>query len=190
MPKYRGGETNVALDMHLAEIDSQVIRDEQDRVSPPRCVSITFTLNDKAVSAEVDVKETLIDTLRERFGLTGTKKACGTGDCGACTVIVDGTAIRSCILLTAMVAGKKVQTIEGLGDEEHLHPIQQAFIDAGAIQCGYCTPGMVLTAKALLDKNPKPSAEEIKEAISGNLCRCTGYTKIVQAIETAAQELA
>jgi carbon-monoxide dehydrogenase small subunit len=89
-----------------------------------------------------------------------------------------------------MVAGKKVLTIEGLGDEEHLHPIQQAFIDAGAIQCGYCTPGMVLTAKALLDKNPKPSAEEIKEAISGNLCRCTGYTKIVQAIETAAQELA
>lgn len=178
------------VEMHLAEIDSQGIRDEQEHVSPLKSFSITFTLNDKTVSVAVDAKEVLVDTLRERFGLTGTKKACGTGDCGACTVLIDGKAVRSCILLTAMVAGKKVLTIEGLGDEEHIHPIQRAFVDVGAVQCGYCTPGMILTAKALLDKNPKPSADEIKEAISGNLCRCTGYTKIVKAIEQAAQELA
>ena len=180
----------MAVEMHLAEVNSQQIGDEQERVSPLKRVSITFTLNDKTVSVAVDAKEILIDTLRESFGLTGTKKACGTGDCGACTVILDGKAVRSCILLTAMVAGKNVLTIEGLGDEEHIHPIQQAFVDAGAVQCGYCTPGMILTAKALLDENPKPSAEEIKEALSGNLCRCTGYTKIVEAIEKAAQELA
>jgi len=152
-------------------------------------VEIAFTLNDKEVLVAVDAKEILVDTLRESFGLTGTKKACGTGDCGACTVIIDGKAVRSCILLTATVAGKKVLTIEGLGDEEHIHPIQQAFVDAGAIQCGYCTPGMILTTKALLDQNPKPTTEEIKEAISGNLCRCTGYTKIIKAVEKAAREL-
>jgi len=180
----------MAVEMHLAEVESQEIRDEQERVSRLKSVSITFTLNDKTVSVAVDAKEILIDTLRESFGLTGTKKACGTGDCGACTVLIDGKAVRSCILLTAMVANKKVLTIEGLGDEEHIHPIQQAFVDAGAVQCGYCTPGMILTAKALLDENPKPSAEEIKEAISGNLCRCTGYTKIVKAIEQTAQALA
>jgi len=179
----------MAVDTHLAEVGSLAIPDKQKRVSPLKAISITFTLNEKPVSIAVSAKETLIDTLRERFGLTGTKKACGTGDCGACTVILDGKAVRSCILLTVMVAGKKVLTIEGLGDEEHIHPIQQAFIDAGAVQCGYCSPGMILTAKALLDKNSKPSVEEIKEAISGNLCRCTGYTKIVQAIEMAAQEL-
>ena len=110
----------MAVEMHLAEVDSQEIRDEQARVSPLKRVSITFTLNDKKVSVAVDAKELLIDTLRESFGLTGTKKACGTGDCGACTVIIDGKAVRSCILLTAMIAGKKVLTIEGLGDEEHI----------------------------------------------------------------------
>jgi aerobic-type carbon monoxide dehydrogenase small subunit (CoxS/CutS family) len=180
----------MAVETHLAEVEIQELRDQQQRISPSKRLSITFTLNDKKVSVAIDAKELLVDTLRESFGLTGTKKACGTGDCGACTVIIDGNAVRSCILLTATVAGKNVLTIEGLGDEEHLHPIQQAFINVGAVQCGYCTPGMILTAKALLDENPKPSADEIKEAISGNLCRCTGYTKIVKAIETAAQELA
>jgi carbon-monoxide dehydrogenase small subunit len=190
MPKYWGGEINMPVEMHLAELDSQGIRDQQEHVGPLKSFFITFTLNEKTVSVAVDAKEILIDTLRESFGLTGTKKACGTGDCGACTVLIDGKAVRSCILLTPMVAGKKVLTIEGLGDEEHIHPIQQAFVDAGAVQCGYCMPGMILTAKALLDKNPKPSADEIKEAISGNLCRCTGYTKIVRAIEQSSQELA
>jgi aerobic carbon-monoxide dehydrogenase small subunit len=150
-------------------------------------VTINFTLNGKPVSLAVDAKEILVDTLRERMGLTGTKKACGTGDCGACTVIVDGEAVRSCILLTATVNGKKVLTIEGLGDAEHIHPLQQAFVDAGAIQCGYCTPGMILAAKALLDKHPNPTIDEIKEALSGNLCRCTGYTKIIKAIRSASK---
>jgi carbon-monoxide dehydrogenase small subunit len=190
MPKYWGGEINMPVEMHVADIDSPGIRDEQERVSPSKSFSITFTLNDKTVSIAVGAKEVLVDTLREHFGLTGTKKACGTGDCGACTVLIDGKAVRSCILLTASVAGRKVLTIEGLGDEEHIHPIQRAFVDVGAVQCGYCTPGMILTAKALLDKNPKPSEDEIKEAISGNLCRCTGYTKIVKAITQAAQKLA
>jgi carbon-monoxide dehydrogenase small subunit len=151
-------------------------------------VGIKFILNDKPIELQVDATEILVDTLRERLGLTGTKKACGTGDCGACTVLVDGDAVRSCILLTASVNGKKVLTIEGLGTVENPHPIQQAFVDAGAVQCGYCTPGMVLTAKALLDKNPNPTSEQIKEAIAGNLCRCTGYTKIIKAVKAAAKQ--
>ena len=150
---------------------------------------ISFNLNGKPVSIEADAAEILVDTLRERFGLTGTKKSCGTGDCGACTILLDGRAVRSCILLTAMVDGKNVLTIEGLGDEQNVHPIQQAFIDEGAIQCGYCTPGMILATKALLDRIPNPSTEEIKEALSGNLCRCTGYEKIICAVEAAAQKL-
>ncbi len=151
-------------------------------------VDIKFILNDKPVELQVEAQEILVDTLRERLGLTGTKKACGTGDCGACTVLVDGEAVRSCILLTASVDGKKVLTIEGLGTVENPHPIQQAFVDAGAVQCGYCTPGMVLTAKALLDKCPNPTTEQIKEALAGNLCRCTGYTKIIKAVKAAAKK--
>lgn len=151
--------------------------------------AISFTLNSKAVNIEVDAKEILVDTLRERLGLTGTKKSCGTGDCGACTVLLNGRAVRSCTLLTATVDGKEVLTIEGLGNEENVHPIQQAFVDEGAIQCGYCTPGMILATKALLDRIPKPTTEEIKEALSGNLCRCTGYEKIIRAVETSARRL-
>lgn len=150
-------------------------------------VSTTFTLNNKNVTLQVEPTELLVDTLRLQCGLTGTKKACGTGDCGACTVILNGEAVRSCILLTASVHGKSVTTIEGLGNVEHPHPLQEIFVEAGAVQCGYCTPGMILTAKALLDKNPHPTAEEIREALSGNLCRCTGYTKIALAVNTAAQ---
>lgn len=150
-------------------------------------VDITCTINGRERNFAVEATELLVDTLRLRLGLTGTKKACGTGDCGACTVIVDGEAVRSCILLTASMHGKSITTIEGLGDVSHLHPIQQAFIDAGAVQCGYCTPGMILTAKALLDRQPHPTPEQIREAISGNLCRCTGYVKIEAAIRMAAE---
>ena len=150
-------------------------------------VDITCTSNGRERNLAVEATELLVDTLRLRLGLTGTKKACGTGDCGACTVIVDGEAVRSCILLTASMHGKSITTIEGLGDVSHLHPIQQAFIDAGAVQCGYCTPGMILTAKALLDRQPHPTPEQIREAISGNLCRCTGYVKIEAAIRMAAE---
>lgn len=152
-------------------------------------VTIRFTLNGKAVSCEVSATEVLVDTLRVRFGLTGTKKACGTGDCGACTVLLDGTAIRSCIFLAAMADGHSITTIEGVGSIESPHPVQQACVDAGAVQCGYCTPGMVLTSIALLEKNPRPTEAEIRVALSGNLCRCTGYQKIVEAVQLAAERM-
>lgn len=152
-------------------------------------VKVNFTLNGEAVSCEVDATEVLVDTIRNRFYLTGTKKACGTGDCGACTVLLDGNAVRSCILLTAMVGGHEVTTIEGVGSMEAPHPVQQAFVDAGAVQCGFCTPGMVLTSIALLNKNPNPTEEEIRVALSGNLCRCTGYQKIVEAVQLAAERM-
>ena len=151
--------------------------------------AISFTLNGKAVKLEVEAKEILVDTLRERLGLTGTKKSCGTGDCGACTVLLNGRAVRSCTMLTGMVDGKEVLTIEGLGSANKVHPIQQAFVDEGAIQCGYCIPGMILATKALLDKNQNPTTDEIREALSGNLCRCTGYEKIIRAVERAARTL-
>ena len=152
-------------------------------------VTVHFKLNGRPVKVEVEATEILVDTLRNRLGLTGTKKACGTGDCGACTVLINGEAVRSCILLTATVGGKEVVTIEGLGDTDHPHVIQQAFSDAGAVQCGYCIPGMVLVSKALLDKNSTPTLDEIKEAISGNLCRCTGYKKIYEAVQLAADRM-
>ena len=151
---------------------------------------VNFKLNGKNVSCDVDGKEVLVDTIRNVFGLTGTKKACGTGDCGACTVLLDGKAIRSCTYLTCMVDGKEVTTIEGVAAEDGtLHPMQQAFIDAGAVQCGYCIPGMVLTGIALLNVNPHPTREEIKVAFSGNLCRCTGYVKIIDAVLLAAERM-
>ena len=150
---------------------------------------VHFRLNGRPVSCLVEADEVLVDTIRQRFGLTGTKKACGTGDCGACTVLLNGEAVRSCILLTAMVEGKEVTTIEGVGTAAALHPVQQAYIDAGAVQCGFCTPGMVLTSIALLNRNPNPSEEEIRVALSGNLCRCTGYEKIVQAVQLAAERM-
>ena len=150
---------------------------------------VSFNLNGRDEWVEVDGKELLVDTIRQRFLLTGTKKACGTSDCGACTVLVDGVALRSCAYLTCMAEGKSVLTIEGLGTPENLHPIQQAFIDASAMQCGYCIPGMVLTAHALLKDNPRPNEEEIRVALSGNLCRCTGYQKIIIAIQLAAERM-
>ena len=150
---------------------------------------VHFYLNGRPVTCSVPAEEVLTDTIRNRFGLTGTKKACGTGDCGACTVLLDDVAVRSCILLTAMVEGRHVTTIEGVGTPTHLHPVQQAFIDAGAVQCGFCTPGMVLTTIALLKVNPDPTEEEIRVALSGNLCRCTGYEKIIQAVRLAAARM-
>ena len=149
---------------------------------------VNFVLNGKAVTCEVDGTELLVDTIREYFGLTGTKKACGTGDCGACTVLIDDLAVRSCTYLTCMADGRDIKTIEGIS-EPTLHPVQQALIDVNAIQCGYCIPGMALTGYALLKANPCPTSEEVREAISGNLCRCTGYQKIVEAILLAADRM-
>ena len=144
---------------------------------------MNFTVNGEPYELLVNTRRTLLEVLRDEMGLTGTKEGCSLGACGTCTVILDGKPVLSCLILAADAQGKEVLTIEGLAEGEKLHPIQESFVEHGAIQCGYCTPGMVMSAKALLDKNPKPTHEEIKQAISGNLCRCTGYTKIVEAID-------
>jgi len=136
-----------------------------------------------------EVNKTLLEVLREDLGLTGTKRGCDLGACGACTVVIDGKPHLSCITLAAAVQGKKIMTIEGLAQEGKLHSLQKAFVEKGAIQCGFCTPGMILTAKAFLDEHPHPSEGEVKKAISGNLCRCTGYVKIVEAIISAAENV-
>lgn len=133
-------------------------------------------------------ERTLLEVLREQLGLTGTKRACRVGDCGACTVIIDGKAVLSCLTLALEVQGKEIITIEDLGDGDKPDSIQKSFVDCGAVQCGFCTPGMILSAKALLDENPHPEKSDVQRAIAGNLCRCTGYAKIVEAIEDAAQK--
>lgn len=152
-------------------------------------MQIVFTLNGKEARANIEPQDTLLQVLREQFGLLGTKEACREGECGACTVLIGGDAVVSCIYPAHKAAGKSIVTIEGLRQGDRLHPIQQAFIDTGAVQCGYCTPGMVLSAKALLDRDPDPSEETIKHAMSGNICRCTGYTRIIQAVQLAAERL-
>ncbi|MBP7527443.1 MAG: (2Fe-2S)-binding protein [Syntrophorhabdaceae bacterium] len=146
---------------------------------------IVFTLNNTPEEAMVNSDEVLVDLLREKFGLTGTKKGCGIGECGACTVLLDGKPVNSCLILAVSVSGKSVITIEGL-EEERAEALREAFISEGAVQCGYCTPGMIISAKALLDSTRAPSDEEVRKAISGNICRCTGYGRIVTAIRKAA----
>lgn len=146
-------------------------------------VQIQLQVNGLAYKVEVEPRRTLLELIREDLELTGTKEGCGLGECGTCTVLLDGKPIKSCITLAVQANGREVTTIEGLEKSDGtLHPIQQAFIDHGAIQCGFCTPGMVLSAKALLDENPRPTEIEVRQAIAGNLCRCTGYQKIVEAI--------
>jgi aerobic carbon-monoxide dehydrogenase small subunit len=137
----------------------------------------------------VDPRDTLLELLRDRIGLTGTKEGCGNGNCGTCTVLMDGAPVNACLVLALEVAGREVETIEGLASAGELHPIQSALVELGGTQCGFCTPGIVLSAKALLDANPTPGEAEIRQAIAGNLCRCTGYGKIVDAIATAARRL-
>ena len=143
---------------------------------------ITLKVNGNDYKMTVDTRMTLIEAIRDEIGLTGTKEGCGVGECGTCTVLMDGKPIYSCIMLAVEAEGKEILTIEGLADSDGLHPIQKSFIDHGAVQCGFCTPGMILTAKALLDENPNPTEEDVRKAISGNLCRCTGYSKIIEAI--------
>jgi len=145
---------------------------------------IEFALNGKALSLEVDPGRTLLHVLRQDLGLKGVKEGCGRGECGACTVILNEKAVLSCLIPIPKIQGCSLTTIEGVETEEGLHPLQKAFIEYGALQCGFCTPGMILSAKAYLDENPSPTIEEIKEAVSGNLCRCTGYGKIIQAIQS------
>ena len=148
---------------------------------------LTIKVNGKPHSLTVDPNRTLLEVLREDLGLTGTKQACDTGGCGACTVIIDSRPVYSCLVLVVDCEGRDILTIEGLASDGELHPIQKAFIKYGAIQCGFCTPGMVMSAKALLDTNPEPTEQEVRKAIAGNLCRCTGYTKIVEAILSTAK---
>ncbi len=149
---------------------------------------ISLTINGQIYDLAISANRTLLEILREDLMLTGTKEGCDDGSCGACTVLLDGAPVRSCLLLAMEAEGREVTTIEGLAEKDKLHPIQQSFIDHGAIQCGYCSPGMILTTKALLDQNPNPSEHEIKTAISGNFCRCTGYNKIVTAIGAVGQK--
>ncbi|HWO41552.1 MAG TPA: (2Fe-2S)-binding protein [Candidatus Eisenbacteria bacterium] len=151
--------------------------------------TIRFTLNGKSIAREVPNHRLLLDLLRDELGLTGTKEGCGTGDCGACTVYLDGRPVNSCLVFSGELDGAELVTIEGLRIGPELHPIQRAFIEDGGAQCGYCTPGMLMMSKALLDENPNPTEEEIRFALSGNLCRCTGYAKIVQAVQDAAAQL-
>ena len=150
---------------------------------------IQITLNGKKTSVEVQAHRLLLDLLRDEIGLTGTKEGCGPGDCGACTVLLNGKPVNSCLILSGELDGAEIVTIEGLKIGPELHPVQKAFIQDGGAQCGYCTPGMLMMSKALLEENPNPTEEDIRFALSGNLCRCTGYAKIVQAVQDAAVEL-
>jgi carbon-monoxide dehydrogenase small subunit len=152
-------------------------------------IEVSFTLNGDPVTAEVSVTWTLLRTIREYFELTGSKEGCGVGECGACTMIVDGDAVNACIYPILEAEGRRVDTIEGLADQDGtLHPIQTAFLENNGVQCGFCTSGMIMSAKSLLDKNDKPNEQEIRNAISGNLCRCTGYVQIVEAIDMASKK--
>ena len=150
---------------------------------------VKLTVNGTLYQLDVHPWETLVEVIRDNLGLTGTKEGCGLGECGACTVIMDGKTVNSCLVLAAEADGMQITTIEGLTDGDKLHPIQQAFVDQGGLQCGFCTPGMIMSAKALLDENPTPGEEEMRRGIAGNLCRCTGYTKIIESIKVAAENM-
>ena len=154
----------------------------------PKTYPLSMTVNGSGLTVEIQADELLVDVLRDRLGLIGTKIGCSEGECGACTVLMDGVPVLSCLVPALRAQGRQITTIEGLSDGETLHPLQQAFVEHGAVQCGYCIPGFILSAKALLDVNPHPDREQIKEAIAGNLCRCTGYVKIIEAIEAVAQQ--
>ncbi|MEW6623345.1 MAG: (2Fe-2S)-binding protein [Bacillota bacterium] len=151
-------------------------------------IKVNMKVNSKPVTVEVKPYARLLDVLREELGLTGTKEGCGIGECGACTVIIDGENVNSCLVLAASMEGKEITTIEGMAKDGRLHPLQDAFIRHNALQCGFCTPGLLMSAKAFLDKNQNPTREDIKVGISGNLCRCTGYEQVVDAIEEVANK--
>ena len=147
---------------------------------------ITCTVNGEQHTVMADTRDTLLELLRDRIGLTGTKEGCGNGNCGTCTVLIDGAPVNACLMLAQEASDVDIVTIEGLADHQKLHPLQQALVEHGGTQCGFCTPGIILSAKALLDANPKPTEQEIRHAIAGNLCRCTGYDKIIAAVASVA----
>ena len=150
---------------------------------------ITLTVNGERCEIAVEPRWTLLEAVREQLRLTGSKEGCGTGDCGACSMIVDGRLITSCLMLAAQADGRAVATIDGLADGRILDPVQRAFVDAGGVQCGFCTPGMIMATKSLLDRNPSPTISEVREGLAGNLCRCTGYAKIYESVMLAAQRM-
>lgn len=152
-------------------------------------IDVSMKINGETRTASVPAETTLLALLRDRFTLTGPKLGCDVGDCGTCTVIVDGNCVNACLMLAAQADGRDVLTIEGLATLERLHPVQQAFEDRASLQCGFCGPGVIMSAKALLDENPDPSAQQIRDALAGNLCRCTGYTKMIEAVQDAARAL-
>jgi len=149
-------------------------------------VRIKLTVNGDELEAEVADHESLLTVLRENLGLAGSKNACEQGECGSCSILMDGELVCACLVLGAAAAGRKIQTVESLSDGERLHPVQRAFIEAGAVQCGFCTPGLIVATYALLKRNPEPSDHEVREALSGNICRCTGYGKILEAVDRAS----
>jgi aerobic-type carbon monoxide dehydrogenase small subunit (CoxS/CutS family) len=163
------------------------VRNELDR--PVERQVLTLDVNGQRIELLLPVHKTLLEVLREDMGLTGTKHGCELGECGTCTVLVDGRPELSCLVLPIQIEGRAVTTIEGMADGSRLHPLQQAFAELGAAQCGYCTPGILLASRSLLEVNPEPSRDEIREALAGNLCRCTGYVKILQAVELAAERM-
>jgi carbon-monoxide dehydrogenase small subunit len=152
-------------------------------------IAVSTKVNGDAVEYVCDGRETLLDVLRNHLGLTGAKEGCGTGDCGACSVVLDGELVCSCLVLGAEVEGREIETVEGMADGEKLHPLQKRFLEKAALQCGICTPGFLIAANALLEKNDKPTETEIRYALAGNLCRCTGYDKIVRAVSAAAGDM-
>jgi aerobic-type carbon monoxide dehydrogenase small subunit (CoxS/CutS family) len=151
--------------------------------------TISLNVNGKKYDLAVKPNDTLLDVIRGQIGLTGTKEGCGLGECGACTVVMDGRTVASCLILAEEAHGKNITTIEGLAQGEKLHPVQQAFVDMNGLECGFCSPGMIMSAKALLEENPHPTEDDIKRGLAGNICRCTGYAKIFEAVKTAADRM-
>ncbi len=173
----------------LAPLRGQTIATKKGRVPVYERKTIAFTVNGKKRELTVEANETLLDTLRNRLDLTGAKKVCGRGECGGCTVLLDGVPVYACMTLAVRADGKTVRTVEGLAEGGKLHPVQEAFIEKDGYQCGFCTPGFIMTTTAFLEKNPMPSRDEIKHALSGNLCRCGNYAKIHEAVDAAAKKL-
>jgi carbon-monoxide dehydrogenase small subunit len=184
-----GADTLEGMSLVVDPIGKRLVSVEALRLSSTvtqQKLPVHYTINGRPYDAQIEPNRTLLEVVRDDLRITGAKEGCGTGDCGACTMIVNGKLITSCLMLAPQADGGEITTIEGLAENGKLHPVQQAFIDHGAVQCGFCIPGMILAGKTLLDRNPKATRDDIRAAIAGNLCRCTGYTKIVDAIASVA----
>lgn len=186
---FGGGALSAAVVPKFLDQDKTFLQTKEGKIPIFTKKRVTLNVNEKNFSLEVEPRETLLEVLRERLNLTGTKKTCGRGECGGCTVLLDGNPVYSCLFLAIRAEGKKILTIEGLAAREKLHPVQKAFIEKDGYQCGFCTPGFIMSSVALLNKNINPSSEEIKKGLSGNLCRCGNYFKIYEAISAASKSM-